>query len=132
MSRENLEALRRVYAGSEHGDFTTSEPLMEKNIVLVVARSFPTQGVWVGLDGVRKFSAQFFEAWESLTIAAESYTEVGDSVLVSVRQRGVGAGSGVPAEMRYFELWTFRGGKVIRLDVIADEAEAHEAVGLRE
>jgi ketosteroid isomerase-like protein len=49
---------------------------------------------------------------------------------VNVRQRGVGAGSGVSTEMHYFQLWTFRGGKVIRLEVIADEAEALEAVGL--
>jgi ketosteroid isomerase-like protein len=132
MSRENVEALSRVYEGWERGDFTTSESLMEKNIVLVVTPSFPTEGVWLGVDGVKKHTAQVLDAWDSLTMTAESYTEVGDSVVVRVLQRGVGAGSGVPAEMRYFQLWSFRGGKAIRLEVIADEAEALEAVGLRD
>jgi ketosteroid isomerase-like protein len=131
MSQANVEALRRVYEGWERGDFTTSESLMEKNIVLVVTPSFPTEGVWVGLDGVKKHTAQVLDAWESLTMAAESYTEAGDTVLVRVLQRGVGAGSGVSTEMRYFQVWSFRGGKAIRLEVIADEAEALEAVGLR-
>ncbi len=132
MSQENVEALRRVYEGWERGDFTTSESLMEKNIVLVLRPSFPTEGVWVGLDGVKKHTAQVLDAWESLTMAAESYTEAGDSVLVRVLQRGVGAGSGASTEMRYFQLWSFRAGKAIRLEVIADEAEALEAVGVRE
>ena len=132
MSRENVEALRRVYEGWERGDFTTSESLMEKNIILVVTSSFPTEGVWVGLDGVKQHTAQVLDAWESLTMAAESYTDAGDTVLVNVLQRGVGAGSGVSTEMRYFQLWSFRGGKAIRLEVIADEAEALEAAGLRE
>ena len=105
---------------------------MDQNILLVVTPSFPTEGVFVGLEELRKHMAQVLDAWESLTMAAESYTEAGDSVLVNVRQRGVGAGSGVSTEMRYFQLWTFRGGKAIRLDVIADEAEALVAVGLRE
>jgi ketosteroid isomerase-like protein len=65
-------------------------------------------------------------------MAAESYTEAGDTVVVKVLQRGVGAGSGVSTEMRYFQLWSFRAGKAIRLEVIADEAEALEAVGLTE
>ena len=130
MSQENVEALRRVYEGWERGDFTTSESLMEKDIILVVTPSFPTEGVWVGLDGVKQHTAQVLEAWDSLTMAAESYTDVGDSVLVNVLQRGVGAGSGVSTEMRYFQLWSFRGGKAIRLEVIADRAEALAAVGV--
>ena len=130
MSQENIESLRRVYEGWARGDFTTSESLMDKNIVLVVTPSFPTEGVWVGLGGIEQHTAQVLDAWESLTMAAESYKEAGDTVLVDVLQRGVGAGSGVSTEMRYFQLWSFRGGKVIRLEVIADEAEALEAVGL--
>jgi ketosteroid isomerase-like protein len=132
MSRENVEALRHVYEGWRRGDFTTSEAVLDRNILLVVRPGFPTEGLSVGLEELKKHTVEVLDAWESLTMEAESYTEAGDSVLVRVRQRGVGAGSGVSTEMRYFQLWTFRGGKAIRLEVIADEAEALEAVGLRE
>jgi ketosteroid isomerase-like protein len=53
-------------------------------------------------------------------------------VLVGVRQRGVGTASGVPRELRYFMLWTFRGEKVIRIESIGGRHEALEAAGLRE
>jgi ketosteroid isomerase-like protein len=130
MSRENLEALRRVYEGWGRGDFRTSEPVLDENVTLVVRPGFPTEGVWVGLSGMREHMAQILDAWDSFAIAAESFREVGDTVLVAVHQTGTGAGSGAPAEMRYFQLWSFRAGKAIRLEVIADEPEALEAVGL--
>lgn len=40
--------------------------------------------------------------------------------------------SGVRVEDHAFQVWTFRGGKVIRLEIFEDEAVAFEAVGLRE
>jgi len=132
MSQENVDTLRRVYEGWERGDFGTSNPFMDPNVVLVVTPNFPTHGVWMGLDGLREHMALVLDAWESLTMTAESYREVGDTVLVSVHQSGIGVGSGVPAEMDYFQLWSFRAGKVIRLEVIGDEAEALEAAGLSE
>ncbi|MDQ3730335.1 MAG: nuclear transport factor 2 family protein [Actinomycetota bacterium] len=132
MSQEHVEAVRRVFEGWTVGDFTASESLMDPNVTLVVTRTFPTEGVWIGHDGLREHMAQVLDAWDSLTMTAKSFREAGDTVLVSVHQRGVGSSSGVPVEMEYFQLWSFRAGRVIRLEVIADEAEALEAVGLRE
>jgi len=40
--------------------------------------------------------------------------------------------SGAPSELRYFQVWTFRGEMVIRIDALLTRAEALEAVGLRE
>jgi uncharacterized protein len=131
MSQENVETLRRMYAGFERGDYESSMPLMDENIVLVVWSGLP-EGVSHGPSGMREHLASLFEAWDSLTMAADSYSDAGDSVIVDVRHQAVGASSGVPIEMNLFHLWSFRGGKVIRLDVIPTEAEALEAVGLRE
>ena len=63
---------------------------------------------------------------------AEEIVEAGDGVLVDVRQRGVGRTSGVPVELRYFTLWSFRARKVIRIQSFRDRAEAFEAAGLSE
>jgi ketosteroid isomerase-like protein len=51
-------------------------------------------------------------------------------VIVSVYQSGVGRTSGVPVELRYFTLWSFRGRKVIRIESFRDRGEALEAAGL--
>ena len=54
---------------------------------------------------------------------------MGDTVLVAVRQRGIGVTSRVPAELRYFQLWTFTGPTVSRLEVVLREERALELAG---
>ncbi|MDP9189204.1 MAG: nuclear transport factor 2 family protein [Actinomycetota bacterium] len=130
MSDENVETLTRIYDGWERGDFTVSATAFEQNAILVIDPEIPDAGVYAGQDGIRTYMTRFLEAWESLTIAAESVEEVGDSVLVEVKQTGIGLGSGVPVSFSYFHLWTFRGGMVIRLDSIMRETRALEAIGL--
>ena len=66
---------------------------------------------------------------ESGTVELQRYEEW---YRVSVHQRGVGRTSGVPTEMRYFTLWSFRGRKVIHLESFRERAAALEAAGLSE
>jgi ketosteroid isomerase-like protein len=132
MSQENVEIVRRIYASWEAGDFTVGLSTFERNVTLVIDPATLDGGVFVGAEGVRRYMMRFLQAWESLTIAAESFKDVGDSVLVEVKQKGIGQDSGVPVDTNYFQLWTFRGGKVIRLETILREADALEAAGLRE
>ncbi|HWH44865.1 MAG TPA: nuclear transport factor 2 family protein [Thermoleophilaceae bacterium] len=132
MSREHIEALRGLYRCWAAGDFRSAAWLLDRHVGFVVGPGFPTETVSIGLDSLGRHVVEILEAWERLTVTAESFREVGDSVLVGVRQVGVGAGSGVLTEMTFFHVWTFRAGKVIRLEVILEEGEALEAVGLRE
>ena len=53
-------------------------------------------------------------------------------MVAAVVQRGVGDGSGAATEFRYFHVWSFRGGKAIRIENFRRRAEALEAVGLSE
>ena len=132
MSQENVEALRAVYGDWERGDFTASLPLFDENVTLAIDSGIPDGGIYVGPDGVLKYTSRFLAPWESLTIAAESFRDTGDTVLVKVKQNGIGRSSHVPVELRYFQLWTFGGGRVVRLEVIMNEQTALEAVGLSE
>jgi ketosteroid isomerase-like protein len=132
MSRENVEVVAEVYADWERGDFKTGTGLFDRHATLVIDSGIPDGGVFVGQEGIRTYMLRFLEAWESLTITANSLRPVGDSVLAEVRQLGHGQGSGVAVEHDYFQLWTFRGGRVVRLETILSESEALEAVGLRE
>jgi len=40
--------------------------------------------------------------------------------------------SGVPVELRYFTVWSFRGNKLIRIENFRERGEALEAAGLSE
>jgi len=132
MSREHVETLRAVYTRWERGDFSASMALFDENVTLAIDPDIPDGGNYEGTDGVRDYMSRLLDPWGSLSIAGESFEAVGDSVLVKVRQTGIGRVSGVPVELQYFQLWTFRGGKVIRLDVIMSEERALKAAALRE
>lgn len=72
----------------------------------------------------------FLDPWTTITIKAREITPAGDSVVVAVRQRGVGASSGVETDFRYFQVWTFRGRSVIRIESIMNRREAFDSVDL--
>jgi ketosteroid isomerase-like protein len=131
MSQENVEAVRRIYEGWGAGNFRAGVELYDPLILLVLGAGFPERGAYLGLEGVREYMETFMEAWERVTIEAEEILDAGDSVVAKVVQRAVGRGSRIePADLEYFQVWSFRGGKVIRLEVIRDRDEALKAAGL--
>jgi ketosteroid isomerase-like protein len=132
MSQENVEAVQAVFERWSEGDFRASVDLFDPHVVLVLRPEFPDAGAYLGPEGVAAYTRSLLEPWTRLTIEAEEIVAAGDSVLVGVRQHGVGTASGIPTELRYFMLWSFRGRKVIRLESIRERAQALDAVGLRE
>jgi hypothetical protein len=77
---------------------------------------------WNGVDGW--LGAAWYEAWDNLEWESSSYEAVGDDVLVDVAAKGIGRTSGVPVELRYTQVWTFREGRVIRLRSYESRAAA--------
>ncbi len=132
MSRENVEALRSVYDEWGKGNFQAGTDLFDPQIAFIIRPEFPEAGTYLGPAGMVKYMRGFLLAWTGLTITAEEFIEAGDSVVVAVAQRGVGQESGTRVELRYFQIWTFRGGAAIRFENVGDRAEALEAVGLSE
>ena len=132
MSRENVDALRAVYDEWGKGNFRAGVDLYDRHVLFVLHPGFPEAGVYVGTDQLRAYMLGLLGAWTNFAIAAEEFVDAGDSVVVAVRQRGVGQGSGTPAQLRYFTVWTFRGGRVVRFESFRDRADALEAVGLGE
>jgi ketosteroid isomerase-like protein len=130
VSQANVKAVREVYERWGRGDFGASVELFDPLVLFFVGEGFPDAGTYLGLDRVAEYTRAFLEPWSEITIEAEEIVEAGDSVLVTVRQRGVGRESGATTEFRYFHVWSFRGGRVIRLDNLRDRAEALEAAGL--
>jgi ketosteroid isomerase-like protein len=57
---------------------------------------------------------------------------VGDTVLAETVQHAKGRVSGIEGEISYFILFTFRGGKIVRMESVMHRAEALEALGLSE
>ncbi len=136
MSEENVEVIRAVYDRYRDGDFRASADLLDPHAILVLDRpgdwglENPKSGRYVGREAIAAYTRALVKPWTDFTMEAEEIVTAGDSVLVSVHQRGIGSTSGVPATFRYFTLWSFRGRKVIRIESFRERHEALEAAGL--
>jgi ketosteroid isomerase-like protein len=129
MEREKVEIVRQIYDAWGSADFPGPD-YFDRNLVLVLRSEFPDTGVIYGMEAVGRWMEAFLAQWERLTMEAEEIRAVGDTVIVSVAQRGTGKASGVEVEDTFFSLFTFRGRKVVRLENVQDETEALRAVGL--
>jgi ketosteroid isomerase-like protein len=89
-------------------------------------------GVYVGRDAVVKASRHYFGTWRDYRLDAEELIDAGSSVVVALRERGRGKGSGAPFDQRFAQVWTFSRGRIVRWEVFPDRARALEAVGLSE
>ncbi len=132
MSQENVELVRSVYERWSQGDFRGGADVLDPLVLFVLPPEFPDTGTYVGIERLAEYTRGLLEPWTRLTIEAEEIADAGDSVVAAVLQSGVGGESGAATEFRYFQAWSFRGRKVIRLENFRERAEAFEAVGLSE
>jgi ketosteroid isomerase-like protein len=85
-----------------------------------------------GLDGLRRWRADWEVSWASWRWEPEEFIDAGDRVVAVLRVHATGRGSGVGVERLDGAVFTLRGGKCIRLDYYGSKAQALKAVGLAE
>ena len=133
MSNEDVERLRRGYAHFiETGDFR--EEFFHPDFVwdMSTFRGWPERQTYPGLEGAREFMDDWRGAWEDWELEVEEFLAGSDAVVVLVHQRGRSRATGLPTDMDFAMLWTFRNGKQHRMRMYASRAEALEAAGLRD
>jgi ketosteroid isomerase-like protein len=133
MSQTNLEIVRQIYERWGRGDFGAGVELYDPYVLLVLRPEFPEAGAYCGPDEIGKYMREEFLAdLEGAVIVGEEFLGAGDSVVVRVNQQATGPESGAPVAMRYYQVWTFRGRSVIRIESIRGREDALEAAGLRD
>jgi ketosteroid isomerase-like protein len=130
MSQENVEVVRRAFAYEVYGvgDRAEAEAIFDPNVVMNPTDERPSYG----FDAMRSDMERWASAFDELELTAEEFIDAGDRVLVTAYHRGRGRGSGVEVDTRFYELYTLRDGKVVRVDEFTDRPEALEASGLSE
>ena len=129
MSQENVEIIRR---GWEHWS-ATGELRAHPDFVWDVSNlGWPGRLVFAGVEGANEFIAEWADAWDDWEIEVEEYIDAGERVVAIVNQRGRAKGTGVPVEMQLAQVWAFRDGQAIRMEMYSSLDEALEAAGLRE
>jgi ketosteroid isomerase-like protein len=133
MAHKNVEIVRRIYERWGLGDFRAGVELYDPHVLLVLRPEFPDAGVYRGLDEIGKYMREeFLTGFDAAVISGEEFLDAGDSVVVRVNQQATGPGSGAPVGMSYYQVWTFRGKTVIRIESIRDRDDALDAAGVQE
>jgi ketosteroid isomerase-like protein len=124
MSQENVEIVRKFLVVDIDEALTYADPGIVWN---------PIEESWTqGHDAVRASLARWKGEWDDYELMPEEFVESGDRVIVTVRLRGRGRGSGVEVDARFYDVYTLRDGKIVRMDQFTERSEALEAVGRSE
>ena len=124
MSQENVKIVRRFLVVDVDEALTYADP----GIVWNPIEESSTQGH----DAVRASLARWKGEWDDYELMPEDFVDRGDRVVVTVRLRGRGRRSGVEIDARFYDLYTLRDGKIVRMDQFTDRSEAFAAVGQAE
>jgi len=84
----------------------------------------PTQGH----SAVRASVARWKAEWDDYEMTPEEFVDMGESVVVTVSLGGRGRVSRVPIDARFYDVYTLRDGKIIRMDQFAERSHALAAV----
>jgi ketosteroid isomerase-like protein len=130
MSRENVELIERMMQRAQFEPEALREILSDS--VEWEAPFFPDAGMLRGPDSVMDFFRRLVGTFDDWGYEVGEVINAGECVLTHVHQWGRGKGSGATVDQHFWQIWTIRNGKVIKVTHRLDRTEALEAVGLRE
>ena len=123
MSQEYVEIVRRFL---DVVDVDEALTYADPGIVWNPIEELPTQGH----DAVRASLAHWKAEWDDYRLMPEEFVDMGDRVVVTVRLGGRGRGSGVEIDARFYDVYTLRDNKIVRMDQFKERSEALAAAGL--
>ena len=126
MSQENVERLRRAYAGERDPELLAPDFELHQSPSIV-----DTAGIFRGRNALRDVARELEESFEDLRYEPQKFIEAPDGqVVVLIRAQGRGRGSGVEVDNHIAHVWSYRGNKIVRMVIYEEQADALEAVGL--
>jgi ketosteroid isomerase-like protein len=137
MSQEQIDALKRGFESFNRGDWDAALEGFAEDVVQT-AYFAPVTGERslhgrAALKRAWEAASEVFGGGGTYRVEPQDFRDLGGGViLVPVRLSGRGRASGVETETELAQLWTFRQGRVVRIDQYADVTEALEATGLLE
>jgi ketosteroid isomerase-like protein len=133
MGEEHIETLRRVAEAANNKDPSLLDELLAPGIFWNVRETAPDLvGTYHGIEEVRAFFARWAQPWEEWQWGWPEMRACGDTVFARMHLWARGRNSGLESELDVWQLWTFRGGKVIYYEDFDTRERALEAAGLAE
>ena len=137
MSQENVEIVREAFDREARRDLRVLD-VYDPDIVMEFSQS-PFADFMLGtarkrgIRGIQRAFRDWYEAFENVETDIDELIDAGEHVIVVFTYRSRGRASGAEVEWkRMAGLWTFREGKVVRVDWLRTREHALEAAGLSE
>ena len=132
MSQENVEIVRQAFAAYSNGGPEALANFWDPEIEVGVPPDLAQAGTYRGREAVLAWMSEWNEAWERIEYTPEEIVGNGDTVVVTLLYDGVGRGSGLRIDGRFWYLIRLREGKIVYIRLYGDRNEALEAAGLKE
>lgn len=126
----NVTLVRRIQDAFNGRDMDSLVEDFDPEVELSEWPTAPGASSFHGIDGVRSAMEGWFEVWEWMHVELAELVDAGDRVLATVDQRAKGKESEVEVEIRSYNVYWFRDGKVIRIQLFTEREAALEAAGL--
>jgi ketosteroid isomerase-like protein len=142
MSSPNVELLKELqFDGADFVELMETGPAeLPTEALAVLAPDFEVRFVpasigenpsYRGLEGFLEGWRDWLAPWASYHLEVEDFIEVGDDMVVTLaRVHAKTQRDGVAVEHAPAAVWTFEGGKVVRVEFYLNREEAFEAAGL--
>ncbi len=131
MSQENVKRHYGFFDALNRRDFDAAVALMDDD-VKAVSRVVPMEGGFRGRDGFRRLWESILEVMPDFTMEIAEAHDLGNVTIVALRQRGHGAGSGIPYDENVWQAARWQRGKCVWFRTCDTRDEALEAVDLSE
>jgi ketosteroid isomerase-like protein len=130
MSKENVAIVRDWFAQLERGQGFNFD-VIDPEIELINFDTFPLSRPYHGREGVAQWFIDMSEPFEDFRFQLVDVLAHDDErVVARLRAAGKSRAGGPPFELGWAAVYTFRGGKAVRVEGLRTAEEALEAAGL--
>ena len=132
MSQRHVELLRALAEAFNEGDLTSALAVFDPEAEWQQAREDPDAATLHGTEAIRRLWESWREAYPDLRIESDEIITTDDGAFAWVRVTGHGASSGVRVALEEAYVYTFRDGRIVRLEEYFDRQEGLHAAGVQE
>jgi ketosteroid isomerase-like protein len=130
MSEENVEVVVRMVHAWASGDRDSARAAWDPHAVMI--RPVIDSQVLHGLPAIEAAQEAWRRSWQDYRLEIEGTIDGGETVVVTIRQHGVGKETGALVELLTHGVFNLRSAKIIRVEFFDSKQDALEAAGLQE
>jgi ketosteroid isomerase-like protein len=131
VSEQNVDRLDQIF-GQLFGARRVDPELLAEDVEWVNPPEAVEPGTRQGADSFNRAIANVFAAWDDVRFDTERLIDNGDVLVALGRMHGRVRGPGMEVTSPHGQIWTFRDGRVTRMQWFNTYRETLEVAGLRE